>query len=165
MIVVPYVPGMLNPLTRRWCFDGHHALISQLDVNDQSAYWWLLDWLWTRAPRGYWDPDLVIVEQDMLPAPGVVEDMLRCRRPWCTSPYPVTELGTIVSESLGCVKFAGRLRERHPDLMQRLGEVGGDGLPAKDWRRLDVRLAGLLRGLGYRAHTHRRSRHLHEYTP
>lgn len=152
MIAVPHTN--LHPLTARWA-QQHSARLFPLDPQDMEAYWRLLLVLWT-VPG-----DLLVVEHDMIPAKGVTEAMTACKRPWCVSPYPVAS--TVVHESLGCTRFAARLKVRHPELMAALGKIGGDGLPAKDWRRLDVRLAALLRAYGYRAHQHRKSTHLHEY--
>lgn len=156
LTVVPYVPGMLHPATERWARE-HDARLVEIQPDDTEGYWRLLVAEWAQPG------DLVIVEQDILPAPGVVAEMVACRRPWCTSPYPITIHGHLVRTSLGCVKFAARLKIRHPDLMRRLGEVADTGLPARDWRRLDVRLGPLLEQLRYRAHAHRRSNHLHDY--
>lgn len=152
--VVPAVEGFLKPETRSWA-DRHGADIAWLD-RDTEAYWRFLDAEW-RAPG-----DLLVIEHDMIPAPGVTSAMLSCPRPWCSSQYQIAN-GTWLPDGLGCVKLAGRLKERHPGLMQQLGAMTGDGLPPKDWRRLDVRLSQLLRSLGYRPHLHRRSVHLHDY--
>lgn len=151
--VVPAAPGFLRDETRAWA-DRNAADITWLDP-DPESYWRLLAAEW--ATPG----DLLIVEHDMLPAPGVTEAMTACLRPWCCSPYRIAH--SWLDEGLGCVKLAARLKDRHPDLMARLGEVTGDGLPARDWHRLDVRLARLLRDLGYAPHRHRRSVHLHDY--
>lgn len=97
----------------------------------------------------------------MLPAPGVLARMRNCRWPWCTSPYPIHTV--ILTEGLGCVRFRNCLKRRHPNLMREVGEIDNDGQPAKDWHRLDTRIASVLRGLGYTAHTHAESRHLHDY--
>lgn len=154
-VVVPAVEGFLKEETRAWAA-GHRAEVIWLRPGDTASYWHLLRERWTEPG------DLLVVEHDMIPAPGVTDDMEACRRPWCSSPYQIAG-GTWLPDGLGCVKLAGRLKERHPDLMDRLGETGGDGLPPKDWRRLDVRLSQLLRSLGYRPHLHRRSLHLHDY--
>lgn len=156
--VVPYTRDRLHEQTHQWAVK-HGARLREIDPRDEAGYWKLLVDEWLTMPG-----DLVIVEHDMLPADGVVEEMEDCRRPWCTSPYQVTVYPTnIVRNGLGCVKFAQRLKDRHPDLMHRLGDVAGDGLPARSWRRLDARLTDLLHLLGYRSHTHRRSTHLHDY--
>lgn len=173
MIIVPYVPGGLHPATAQWMKQAHEhrpagftqlelGFTAELDPDDPAAYWRLLADIWEGLPP---KSNLTIVEQDIVPAPHVIAGMYYCRRPWCVSPYPITEQQVLARESLGCTKFAARLHQRHPDLMRRLGEMDGDGLPAKDWRRLDVRLAKLLRSLGYAPHQHRRSQHMHDYTP
>lgn len=156
-VVVPYVEGMLHERTEAWR-EQVGALRWQLDPADDTAYWRLLVGGW-QLP----DPtDLVIVEHDMVPAEGVVDRMLACRRPWCASPYTIGT-GTWLADGLGCTKFAARLKTRHPDLMEQVGRIDDDGLPAKNWRRLDTRIARLLRQLGYRPHVHARSEHLHDY--
>ena len=152
--VVAAVEGLLKPETRAWA-DRHGADVAWLE-RDAEAYWRLLDREW-RVPG-----DLVLVEHDVVPGPGVTEAMGACPRPWCSSPYRIEH--TLLPDGLGCIRLAARLKERHPDLMTRLGEITGDGLPPKDWHRLDVRLSQLLRSLGYRPHLHRRSLHLHDYS-
>jgi hypothetical protein len=151
--VVAAVSGMLHERTRAWA-DAHGARVAWLEA-DAEAYWRLLADEWA-APG-----DLLLVEHDIEPAPDVTAAMVACPRPWCSSPYRIAH--SWLAEGLGCVKFSARLKARHPDLMTRLGEITGDGLPKRDWHRLDVRLARLLRGLGYTPHTHRRSLHLHDY--
>lgn len=151
--VVAAAPGMLRDETRRWA-DAHDAWVCELEA-DAESYWRLLAREWNRPG------DLALVEHDMVPAAGVTDAMAACPRPWCTSPYRIEN--SWLGEGLGCVKLAARLKTRHSDLMLRLGEIADDGSPAKDWHRLDTRLARLLRDRGYRPHTHRRSRHLHDY--
>jgi hypothetical protein len=152
---VPAVDGFLRPETRAWA-EQHGAEVVWLRPGDPEAYWRFLHERWGLPG------DLLIVEHDMEPAEGATAAMLACPRPWCSSPYRI-ENGQWLTDGLGCIRLAARLKTRHPDLMDRLGEMTGDGLPPKDWRRLDVRLAQLLRSLGYRPHTHRRSVHLHDY--
>jgi hypothetical protein len=144
---------MLDERTRAWA-EANGARIAWLDP-DPEAYWRLLTAEWA-APG-----DLLLVEHDVEPADGVTEAMTACPRPWCSSPYRIAH--SWLAEGLGCVRLAARLKARHPDLMARLGEVTGDGLPPRDWHRLDTRLSRLLREAGYRPHTHRRSLHLHDY--
>lgn len=151
--LVSAAPGMLHERTRAWA-EQCGARIAWLDP-DAESYWRFLDEQW-RQPG-----DLLLIEHDMLPAPGITESMTACPRPWCSSPYRIAH--SWLTEGLGCVKLAARLKTRHPDLMTRLGQITGDGLPAKDWHRLDTRLAALLRGHGYAPHPHRRSVHLHDY--
>lgn len=173
-ISIPYVDGMLHERTRDWwkaprTSNDQLVWTVTLDATDDVAYWrWLVE-EWTVTEPDAFErytvpvtPDLLIVEQDMVPAPGVVDRMLDCPRPWCSSPYRIGS-GIWLDEGLGCTKFAVRLKTRHPDLMQRVGDLDDDGQPAKTWRRLDTRIARLLRDLGYAPHRHARSEHLHDY--
>lgn len=173
-ISIPHVNGMLHERTRVWwesprTCDDQLAWLVELDAADDTAYWrWLAD-EWSVTEPDLFErytvpvtPDLVIVEQDMVPAASVVDQMLKCARPWCVSPYQISS-GMWLDEGLGCTKFAARLKTRHPDLMERVGEIDDDGQPAKTWRRLDTRIARLLRQLGYAPHRHARSEHLHDY--
>lgn len=157
-VIVPYIRGMLEDATREWA-EASGARLNPL-YDDPSAYWELLASEWR---YGEIDAPLVVVEHDVLPARGVVEAMQACPRPWCASPY---QLGTGVwlDEGLGCTKFSAKLITDHPDLMEVVGRIDNDGMPARDWHRLDVRIARTLRDLGYAPHRHRRSTHLHDYS-
>jgi hypothetical protein len=65
---------------------------------------------------------------------------------------------------LGCTRFSAGLKAAEPDLLDVVGEVTGDGLPARDWRRLDVRILDELRKRGYEQHRHQPDvRHYHRY--
>lgn len=161
-VIVPYVPGMLDQRTAAWAgarLENNTAL-AQLNPGNTSAYWQLLSAHWT-SQQGL-NEDLLIVEQDMLPADGVVDEMLACRWPWCASPYEVANHQTI-TDGLGCTKFSATLKQLRPQLMDEVGAIDDDGLPGKDWRRLDTRISRVLRGAGHQPHLHKPSTHLHDY--
>lgn len=154
MILLPYT--RLHPTTARLANQhapGHVRV--RLDPADDTAYWRLLAEQW-RQPG-----DLIIVEQDVGLRPGVVESLTACREPWCGHPYPI---GRQLLVCLGCVRFTAALKVAEPDLLEAVGEDGTGGLPAKDWRRLDVRILDHLRARGYRQHEHRPAvSHFHKY--
>jgi hypothetical protein len=155
-VVIPYVQGKLHEHTRVWG-EWNDAEFVELPLGDDTAYWRLLAARW--AVPG----DLFIVEEDMVPPDRVVERMHRCARPWCTSPYTIGHTQLLV-QGLGCTRFAARLKERHPDLLDEVGQVASDGMPARDWRRCDTRIVNALRARGYAPHhKHARSLHLHDY--
>lgn len=157
MILVPYTPAVLHEQTKAWA-GGSGALMVDVSGGD-STYWTALNVAWQGTP---WHEALAVVEHDMLPAPGVVDRMLACRRPWCSSPYEIAN-HQMITDGLGVVKYSARLRSRHRELLETVGEICDDGLPAKNWRRLDTRISRTLRALGYRPHLHARSTHLHDY--
>ncbi len=156
MILVPYVRGMLNPATARLLkryAPGH--VRARIDPADAAAYWRLLAQAW-RVPG-----DLLIVEQDVGIASGVVEGFASCREPWCGHPYPI---GRQLLICLGCARFTGELKGAEPDLLDVVGQDASGGLPARVWQRLDVRILDELRRRGYRQHEHSPAvRHYHRY--
>lgn len=154
MILLPYT--RLHPVTARLAnrhAPGHVRV--RLDPADDAAYWRLLAEQW-RQPG-----DLIVVEQDIGLRAGVVQGLTACREPWCGHPYPI---GRQLLVCLGCTRFTAELKAAEPDLLDAVGLVGNDGLPAKDWRRLDVRLADELRRRGYTVHEHAPAvAHYHKY--
>lgn len=78
-IVVPFVVGRLHPETRQWASD--EGVVPHELPLAHDAYWKALVGWWKRPG------DLAVVEQDVVPAPGVVTEMLDCPHPWCSSPY------------------------------------------------------------------------------
>jgi len=153
-VIAPYV--RLHPAARAALnthAPGHER--RRLDRRDHTAYWRLLAEQWTRPG------DLVIVEQDIAIHDGVIDGFTACREPWCGHPYLIADQLLIC---LGCTRFTAELKAAEPDLLDVVGQVGGDGLPAKDWRRLDVRLAAELELRGYQRHPHPGAvRHYHRY--
>lgn len=147
----------LHPATARLANEhapGH--LKVRIAPGDDAAYWRLLT-RWWNATGG----DLVVIEQDIGITADVLPGFAACREPWCGHPYHVA--GRVLV-CLGCTRFTAELQAAEPDLLQAVGEIGGDGLPARDWRRLDVRLADELHRRGYQVHEHApQLAHYHRY--
>lgn len=156
MILLPYT--RLHPATARLVnrhAEGHVRV--RLDPADMAAYWKLLAAAW-REPG-----DLTVIEHDIGIHAGVVPGFAECRGSWCGFPYPL-DRGVMLA-CLGCTRFSAGLKAAEPDLLEVIGEVTGDGLPAKDWRRLDVRIGDELKRRGYSLHQHAPSvRHYHRYS-
>lgn len=154
-VIIPYVPGMLHEQTEAFAQGRDDVHLHDVSAGD-DAYFNLL------AEEWHLDGDLLIVEQDMAPAAGVVDEMLACRWPWCSSPYEVANR-QLITDGLGVTKFSATLKALRPQLMRTVGEICDDGLPAKNWRRLDTRISRTLRAAGHQPHLHTRSVHLHDY--
>jgi hypothetical protein len=155
LILLPYT--RLHPATARLAnrhAPGHVRV--RLDPGDMSAYWRLLAKAW-REPG-----DLVVIEHDIGVHAGVLPGFAACPEPYCGHAYPL-DRGVLLA-CLGCTRFAASLKAAEPDLLDVVGEVTGDGLPARDWRRLDVRTGDELRRRGYSMHVHAPPlRHYHKY--
>jgi hypothetical protein len=126
-----------------------------LDPADLSAYWRVLAKAWTEPG------DLMVVEQDIGIHAGVLKGLQGCEQPWCGHPYSIGNLQLVC---LGCTRFSAALKDAEPDLFEVVGRDGSGGLPARDWRRLDVRVADELERRGYKRHAHLPAvAHYHRY--
>lgn len=154
-VLLPYTPDRLEQRTSEWAYG--RGDVEAVDVSGaDDAYFKVLAAQW-REPG-----DLLIVEHDMLPADGCVDEMLACRWGWCSAPYEVANRQQI-TDGLGCTKFSGTLKMLRPQFMDEVGAIDDDGLPAKNWRRLDTRISRVLRAAGHRPHLHAPALHLHDY--
>jgi hypothetical protein len=153
MIHVPWVRGRLTIETHTWAVFHDQAQLNLISSDDESYHKALVNW-WSEPE------DLIIVEQDIVPAPGVVKEMLACSRDWCCSPYLIAGK-LLIHNGLGCVKFSKSLRQTHPDMAQQAGVPCGEDEPPNVWWQLDARLAHLLMSAGYYPHPHQQSIHLH----
>lgn len=130
----------------------------KLDPGDPGAYSrWMVD-RWA-ASVGF-----TIVEHDIVIHAEVLPGFAACPRPWCTYPYP-GPARTTLTESLGCTRFRAELLADAPDAAREAATVAdADLIPPGDWRRLDVRLATVLRARGQTAHVHEPPvEHRHHY--
>ena len=158
-VLVPYTATGLRMDTvtavSRHVPAGIDVVWRELDPADPTAYARLLVEAW--ATPG----DLVVVEHDVVIGPGVIEGFTACGEPWCGHPYAIGEQLLVC---LGCTRFTAGLKAAMPDLMAAAAAVDTGGLPAGDWRRLDVRIGDLLEAHGHNRHPHDPPvTHLHEY--
>lgn len=146
-VCVPYVRGMLRTETHgRVTRQFPTAELVELPTGSPTAYAKLLVQLWARPG------DLVVVEQDVLPPPGSISRLLRCRKPWCTHAYEgkYSEL----DDMLGLARFSAGLKTLHPDGMEQALCQGGGSWNWPHWRSCDSRLAKWLRLMGLTPHRH-----------
>jgi hypothetical protein len=132
---------------------------ARIDENDVTGYARLLVEAWAQPG------DLVIVEHDIGVHAGVFDGFQTCGQPWCGHPY---RIGDRMLVCLGCTRFTAHLKASLPNLMAEAAAVGseqdGGGVPAGDWRRLDVRIGALLESHGHQRHPHQPAvTHYHEY--
>lgn len=159
IVLVPYTATRLRLDTvhavSRHVPAGVEIVWRELDPADPTAYARALVEAWA------WPGDLVVVEHDIVIGPGVIEGFTACDRPWCGHPYSIGAQSLVC---LGCTRFTAELKAAYPGLMVAAAAVDTGGLPAGDWRRLDVRVADLLEAHGHTRHAHQPAvTHLHEY--
>ena len=120
--------------------------------SDDEAYWRLFRDLWAAKET------VTIVEHDIVPTPTALDGMAECPEEWCAATYAFE--GRLFY-GLGCVKFAGSLMARFPDVMDRVGEMASASHPARNWCNLDDRIKFVLRGRARPSpHLHPEVRHL-----
>ena len=134
-VVVPYVPGMLQPATVESLGDLPGVRYSEIDPDDDAGYSRVLIALWEAGES------FVIVEQDVAPPPGWFYEMDACPNRWCTRP----PAGRIGLDWLGCARFSAPLLAEHPTIMADAMALTDDGDTPGTWRKADVRLARTLR--------------------
>jgi len=122
-VVIPTVHGVD-------CVAGHvlHAEgvgnVHLRDVGDRdTAYSDLIGNYW-RDGRTF-----ILLEDDMAPWPGAIDQLRRCPEPWCRFDYSIG-FGRFGLGTLGCMKFGEPLLRTFPDLWLRWEGV--------HWRNLDA---------------------------
>ncbi len=106
--------------------------------------------------RDSWSQGMILVEHDIIASKETIEDLRACPHKWCVVPYRGAK-GIWLDQSLGCTKLGPFGFEFHL-------ELDGHPFPLEDWRRLDVRIANLLRAHRIQRHVHGLSvEHRHEY--
>lgn len=145
-VVVPYTT--LHPVTRA-------VLIEQSKANtairlafvhvggDDLAYAKLLAYHWLVGET------IIVVEHDVVPWPGAIEELHGCPAEWCSCSYNWTNghgrAGVGIHHMLGCTKLSGELMAALPDLWDE---------PCH-WSQCDQRLFFAARDIGKETHPHR----------
>jgi hypothetical protein len=136
-LVVPYVPGKLNPYVPLVLKSYGFAPVF-VELNGEHGYSDLLKRLWANLET------VVVIEQDVLPWPGAVEELHSCIGEWCTCSYRYGG-GYGLSHMLGCAKLSIALMKKLPGLWDK----------PVPWARCDAHLYYAAREVGQEPHPHR----------
>lgn len=118
-----------------------------------SAYHELLSRYWAEGKT------VLTVEQDIVPGPDQLRQLLACEQPWCGfeyeyPPFPFKYAG------LGCTKLSGALMRKWPQALEVTGTWSDPKHPARHWCRVDGNLKDYLMQRGERMHLHGQVQHL-----
>lgn len=156
-IIVPYVQGMLHRETvTRVAVCGREFHFIAIDPADPYAY--------ARVFARWWNtgPDLIVLEQDMVPAFGWCGDFQHCDKPFCTHYYDCNT--AVKAYGLGCARFSAALQSKVPSLAQQAAGGGAGRAPSTHWKALNERILDLCAHFGAPAHIHPGEvQHLHDY--
>lgn len=109
-----------------------------VDTSGPTAYWDLLAERWRQGKT------FIVLEQDKVPEPGLLQQLWDCSRGWCSVSTPMREtIDSAPYPSLSCTKFGAALMARYPRLLEWVGELDL-GYGKKEWSRLDLGISALL---------------------
>jgi hypothetical protein len=127
-----------------------------VDVSSSDhAYFDLLSALWAAGA------DFLIIEHDMVPTQGLVDEMMTCPQPWCVNGYVSNEYGTLSRAAFGFTRFRAPIMAGEPDAFEVAAVkyrgliVRGRSWPGTHWQGLDGRFDCVMGDRGrWRPHMH-----------
>jgi hypothetical protein len=134
-VVVPYTE--IHPLVKKVLDKEKPEYIAMTDV---ESYWRLLCDIWAGQD------DVVMIEHDIIPWPGAIDELWRCPSAWCTYTYEMRE-GFGIHHAFGCVKLGTKLFEELPDVWKNVATTS--------WRHLDAQLCDYAQRHAIIPHPHR----------
>lgn len=143
-VIVPYTT--LHPVTKA-VLEGYRlpSLTFVQLSRDDHAYQRLLAFLWRQRET------IIIVEHDVAPWPGCLEELHQCPAEWCSCSYAWTNAhgrtGVGLHHMLGCTKLSSELMAALPNLWDE---------PCH-WTDCDKRLFFAARDIAKEPHPHRPS--------
>lgn len=136
-VFVPYTE--LNPWTKA-VLDSYDLRLLYVRVRSMGyTYRSLLEQLWKESEEPF-----IIIEQDILPWPGAIEELWQCPCQWGTYSYKY-QGGIGIAHMLGIAKIT-------PELIKQTPGIWDDETP---WHELDKKLAFAARAKGIEPHLHR----------
>jgi hypothetical protein len=141
-VVIP-VPGVrgVDCVAGRALYCEGVTDVTRVVVGTPAAYADLLGAFW-QAGDGF-----ILVEDDMAPWPGAIDQLRACPEQWCRFDYSIG-FGRFGRGTLGCMKFSPAMTRSVPDLWRRW-----DGRP---WQHLDAAVVRAIEGafLSLDCHVH-----------
>jgi hypothetical protein len=136
-VVVPYAPGRLHSVTRR-VIESYELSTEWVELRDYDDYRKLLRRIWDDGRT------VVLIEQDVVPWPGAIEELYHCMGEWCSCAYRLFG-GYGVYHHLGCTKLSSELMKKLPDVWNE----------PRPWNVLDAHLRWEANRIGVHPHPHR----------
>lgn len=130
-----------SPPARALVIEGYE--VTEVLMEDPQHYGRLVAGWW-RIGNGF-----VLVEDDIVPWPGAIKELLECDRDWCGYEFPRTapqyEPRAGWCLGLGCVRFSHKL-------VRRYNMAALDG--SQRWDEVDGAVIGTLQTAGETCHCH-----------
>jgi hypothetical protein len=166
-VVVPFTPDALDERAvaalRAQAVLGpafpHGGSLELIDVSETpTSYYDALARLWRECAASL--DDLLVVEHDVVVAPGTIEALAGCPEPWCACPpsppflRPIRWLETADTRNgwtvaaLTCNRWRAEFIAEHADLFATIAPID------RHWRSLDAYSLGRLPGQVHLHHEH-----------
>lgn len=144
---IPYVEGWLRPETQDAIeASGLPYALTCLEEGDPYAYARNFERWWASLE------DLIVVEHDMIPPTGMLQEMAECPEEWCSANYHVG--GGRTTTGLGITKISWRVKVAYPYGGMNIARSPRDRRTYVDWISLNESCDRHLVRLGYRQHIH-----------
>lgn len=138
-VIVPHAPDKLHETTEQVLESFQFwRRVRYVELTHDDAYRQLLRDLWLEGES------FIIVEQDIVPWPGALEELWRCPCYWGSNTYKLHG-GEGIHHGFGCTKITTALMARLPKVWDEPGH----------WSELDQRLWFAAREIGQEPHPHR----------
>lgn len=115
-VIVPYSTPCTDRLSLHLAQAANKLALVQdgvgadyIHMPGDGSYFDLLERCW-RAGEGF-----ILVEHDIVPWPGAIQQLANCHYGWCTLPY-YCSVGWI-RDGLGCTKFSAGLLAAYPEFL------------------------------------------------
>lgn len=136
-VIVPFSSGKLQETVVK-VLNSYRLPVRYELLVDALDYSRLLRQMWREGET------FVIVEQDILPWPGAIEELFYCPGQWCSCSYPYGGAPGIY-HMLGCTKISSQLMLNTPHLWDT----------PVHWSQCDVHLRDGALSMGQEPHPHR----------
>jgi hypothetical protein len=134
------------------------ADVVYLAEDDKFGYWREISRRWTG------ERDLIIIEQDIEIADGVIASLEECDQDWCCYAYPIFRKQIRLRVGLGCTKISAAAQRLVTAREVSEGfELCADCKGKGCWWHLDGRVTQLLKHRGLTPHVHGDVIHHHDY--
>jgi predicted O-methyltransferase YrrM len=153
-VVIPYVAGSLRKETTQ-ALRGVDA--ERVPLKGDTAYYDLISERWRSAHS------FITIEQDIVPTPSQLDELIACGEEWCAFEYEYPPFGLYAG--MGLAKFSAALLLAEPKALEITGTLQDVKHPPKHWCRVDGYLKQYLADRGHTQHIHGQVKHLHNGRP
>ena len=135
--IVPYTK--LHPLVKEVILQSAYKP-QFIQMTDDDAYWRMFCDIWEKRTP------VLIIEHDIIPWPGAVQEIINCPCHWCSNTYKMRG-GFGINHAFGFTKFDEKFMEDLPDVWTQVEST--------NWKHLDAQLCEIAKREGLTPHPHR----------